>query len=236
MSDFLKIIDSVKVIESDSQERNLIDYILKNKSVTIGFVNHFAINTAMENRDFLENLLRHNILLRDGIGIKIAMGLLKKKPGLNMNGTDFIDKLLRTAKARGVNKVAILGCEPEWIARGCEKFEEKYQLKVVVSEHGYHESPYYERLGLNGVDIIILAMGMPKQELLATKMNGNSVVISGGAFIDFTAGKFKRAPLFFQKISCEWLFRLILEPKRLFKRYVLGIPLFFIRLLYAKFQ
>jgi len=82
--------------------------------------------------------------------------------------------------------------------------------------------------------LIILAMGMPKQELLAnrirTDFNQAGLVLCGGAIIDFQAGRVKRAPSWIRKLSLEWAYRLLLEPRRLFKRYVIGIPLFFLNL------
>src|SRR5690606_40821841 len=79
--------------------------------------------------------------------------------------------------------------------------------------------------------IIVLAMGMPKQEQVAVQLrdalNTPALLICGGAILDFAAERFPRAPLWMRRFGLEWLFRLLLEPRRLFKRYALGIPLSF---------
>ena len=81
-------------------------------------------------------------------------------------------------------------------------------------------------------------MGMPKQEQLAYEIQkniqGSGIIICGGAIIDFKAGKVKRAPKIFRTLSLEWLYRLMNEPRRLFKRYVIGIPFFFFQLIKKK--
>ena len=82
--------------------------------------------------------------------------------------------------------------------------------------------------------VIVLAMGMPKQEILAQQLKQElkqelkhpCLIICGGAILDFLAGRVTRSPLWMQKLGLERLYRLILEPKRLFKRYVNGNPLF----------
>ena len=77
-------------------------------------------------------------------------------------------------------------------------------------------------------------MGMPKQEYLSKKIKDfykeKLIIINGGAILDFMTGKIKRAPKVFSKIGLEWLYRLYLEPSRLFRRYVIGIPLFLYRI------
>jgi exopolysaccharide biosynthesis WecB/TagA/CpsF family protein len=83
-------------------------------------------------------------------------------------------------------------------------------------------------------DLIVLGMGMPKQEKIAALIRDSRIptlVVCGGAIIDFMGNKIKRAPLWVRKFGCEWVYRLVLEPKRLYKRYVLGNPAFIFRML-----
>ena len=81
--------------------------------------------------------------------------------------------------------------------------------------------------------LIILGMGMPKQErvasLLARNLDYPCVIICGGAILDFMAGKVSRAPLIFRRTGMEWLYRLGCEPRRLFVRYAIGNFLFLLR-------
>jgi N-acetylglucosaminyldiphosphoundecaprenol N-acetyl-beta-D-mannosaminyltransferase len=82
-------------------------------------------------------------------------------------------------------------------------------------------------------------MGMPKQEQLARALReqgGAQLIVCGGAILDFLAGKVSRAPAFMQSAGVEWLYRLAKEPRRLFKRYVVGNPAFLLKLLSWKRQ
>jgi exopolysaccharide biosynthesis WecB/TagA/CpsF family protein len=77
-------------------------------------------------------------------------------------------------------------------------------------------------------------MGMPKQEIVAARLAASGVpclIVCGGAILDFLGGKVSRAPQWVRGLGCEWVFRLLSEPKRLFSRYVVGNPLFILRTL-----
>jgi exopolysaccharide biosynthesis WecB/TagA/CpsF family protein len=77
-------------------------------------------------------------------------------------------------------------------------------------------------------------MGMPKQEAVAARLANSGVpclIVCGGAILDFLGGKVSRAPQWMRRLGCEWVFRLISEPKRLFTRYVVGNPMFLLRTL-----
>ena len=78
---------------------------------------------------------------------------------------------------------------------------------------------------------------MPKQEVVATRLAASGVpclIVCGGAILDFLGGKVDRAPKWGRRLGCEWVFRLIKEPKRLFSRYVVGNPMFLLRTLIYK--
>ena len=81
--------------------------------------------------------------------------------------------------------------------------------------------------------LIILGMGMPKQEQVAELLRSNlehpCLIVCGGAIIDFLGDRVPRAPLWVRNFGIEWIFRLLQEPRRLFERYVLGNPLFLLR-------
>ena len=78
--------------------------------------------------------------------------------------------------------------------------------------------------------MVILGMGMPTQELLsamlARELPGPVLIVNGGAILDFIAGRVRRAPGLMRRLGLEWLFRLLLEPARLWRRYLLGNVIF----------
>ena len=120
-----------------------------------------------------------------------------------------------------------------------KKLEQSGITSVMSMEHGFHAPDYYlELVEKQKPEIVILCMGMPKQELLALEMKSRNlcpVVICGGGWADFYSGIKKRAPEWVRKLSLEWLHRLVREPKRLGKRYTFGILYFFYIVAISKF-
>ena len=202
---------------------------------TVGFLNQHGVNLALKNSTIHHSFTALDVLLRDGIGVKLAMKRFRKAYGANLNGTDLIPKIIQ--KSAPLNsRFYIFGTQTPWLELGAEKL---LNGEMATLANGYQDEEYYLNLlktfdNADEFKIIVLAMGMPKQESLALQIKeqiqGQGIVICGGAIIDFEAGRFARAPKWVQKLSLEWLFRLLKEPKRLFNRYVIGIPVFFYHL------
>jgi len=199
----------------------------------IGFLNQHGFNLAVEDRAVLDDFAVMDFLLRDGVGIKIACQYKNLEPGANLNGTDFIPTLMEKAgDSDQTIDYFVLGTESPWLEQGSKKLLGGRKCHLL---HGFHEEGEYldfvrSRARDGALSIVLLAMGMPKQERVASVLRDNmkapALVICGGAIIDFQAGRFKRAPQIMRKLNLEWLFRLSREPQRLFSRYILGIPKF----------
>lgn len=194
----------------------------------VAFVNAHAANLGWHEPAVLDSLLRSDLLLRDGKGVELALRALGCPCGLNMNGTDLIPEILRTYKGR---RVALFGTRAPWLDTARGKLEE--EGLVVVACHDGFDSPetYLDLAAETKPDLTILAMGMPKQEDVAVQLRARLshpvLIVNGGAILDFLGGKVTRAPRAMRNTGTEWLYRLHLEPRRLARRYVLGIPVFF---------
>ncbi len=202
---------------------------------SVFFINAHCFNIAQKNDEYRKVINEADLLLNDGIGIKMGTAMLGKKVKENMNGTDFIPVALGFAAEKNKN-VYFLGAGKGVAETAKEKIEKKIEnLKIVGVHDGYfdnaEESKIIDEINSKKVDMLIVGMGVPKQELWVAKNIGRfetvKICIAGGAILDFMAERFKRAPVFMQKAGLEWLFRLSNEPKRLFKRYAAGIPVFF---------
>jgi N-acetylglucosaminyldiphosphoundecaprenol N-acetyl-beta-D-mannosaminyltransferase len=225
------IIRQLRVVSNCADEQRLIDTLSKPKAPTVlGFVNAHAMNLVATNPDYYRALSNANVLLRDGSGMTILFRRLGLAPGLNMNGTDFIPKLLAAFKGR---RVAFWGTEEPFLTDAVRQSQESFGVDVVSVHHGFDEMDAYLMLARQfQPELIVLGMGMPKQEVVAARLAANGVpclIVCGGAILDFLGGKVSRAPQWVRRLGCEWLFRLLREPKRLFQRYVLGNPLFLLR-------
>lgn len=223
----------LRVISDVDDEQRLIEALSRPDATTVlGFANAHAMNLVAINTDYHASLLSADVLLRDGSGLAILFRRLGLEPGLNMNGTDFIPKLLAAYKGR---RVAFWGTEEPFLTNAVRHSEAQFAVNVVSAHHGFAPVDTYLNLARESQpELVVLGMGMPKQEAVAARLADSGVpclVVCGGAILDFLGGKVTRAPQWVRRIGCEWVFRLITEPKRLFRRYVMGNPLFLLRTL-----
>jgi N-acetylglucosaminyldiphosphoundecaprenol N-acetyl-beta-D-mannosaminyltransferase len=204
------------------------------KPTVLAFVNAHAMNSAATSREFFESLRAADVVLRDGSGMAILLKLLNLAPGLNLNGTDLIPKILRAYAGR---RIALFGTQEPYLSRAGEAIGSSLAPgSELIGEHGFHDTETYVRLaGEWRPDLVVLGMGMPRQEQVARELRATldhpCLIVCGGAIIDFIGGKTSRAPRWMRATGMEWAFRLALEPKRLFRRYVIGNPLFLARAL-----
>lgn len=228
-----ELVKKTRVVGDSGDERLLLNELATiNSPKIVGFVNSYAMNSVVKNTTFFNSLCAADILLRDGSGMAMLFTRLNIKKGLNMNGTDFIPKLLEAYRGR---EVAFWGTQEPYLSEAVSLAQSKYGVKVVSYHHGFDAEQVYVDLAAEyKPDLIVLGMGMPKQEKIAAMIRDKRIttlVVCGGAIIDFMGNKIKRAPVWVRQIGFEWLYRLILEPKRLYKRYVLGNPAFIFRLM-----
>jgi colanic acid/amylovoran biosynthesis glycosyltransferase len=226
------VTSTVRIVHSSVEEHALLEELSAGQSVRmLGFLNAHALNLVAGNPAFFDSLHGADILLRDGSGMAILYRWLGREPGLNMNGTDFIPKLLTAFAGR---RIALWGSLEPHLDAAAERCADFFKTKPVSCEHGFHPDSYYvARAVALEPDLIILGMGMPKQEgvarALRSALSEPTLIVCAGAFIDFLGGKMPRAPGWIRALGIEWTYRLLREPKRLFTRYIIGNPLFLSR-------
>lgn len=230
------ILERMTVVHSEEELHQLIDTATSQRGVSvIAFVNAHSLNSVCASRGQMDVLQGFDYLLRDGVGVSFLMRWLGQEPGLNLNGTDLIPAIL---VQRRFDTVALYGTVDEFAQRARTLIGELTDTppENIYTAHGFlPPSDYLALARTTRPSCIILGMGTPKQEevaaLLRTNLTHDCVVICGGAIIDFMGGRFKRAPLIVRRLRFEWLYRLHHEPIRLFKRYVIGNPVFLLRAL-----
>ena len=202
----------------------LADIVTKlDKPFVISFVNAHAVNLCHNDSEFLAAIMLSDLVLRDGSGMKLLYKLLGRDAGGNLNGTDFIPSLLQQSKDK---KIALLGSSDE-VSQGAALKLTKLGNEVCLTANGFHDNDVYvEKIRNAEIDIVVLGMGMPKQEfislLIREKIEKPILIINGGAILDFMSGSIERAPKLLRLFGLEWVYRLLLEPKRLWRRYILG--------------
>ena len=218
--------------------RFLVSSAMADKRLQVYFVNAHCVNVAARNPGYAQILKSSPFLFADGAGMALAARVTGKKLSHNVNGTDLFPELCAIAAALSV-PVAFLGARPGIAAACATQMQQKHPgLEVAWVADGYlkqeEEESRLQELNASGARILFIAKGVPEQELWisthAARLSA-PVVLGVGALFDFYSGAIPRAPLYLRKLRLEWLYRLWCEPRRLFRRYVLGNPEFIMRVL-----
>lgn len=218
------------VANEEDLERELSRMSSAPAPVRVAFVNAHAVNMCMHSEEFLSHLIECDYVFRDGVGMRMFYRMCGRDSGLNLNGTDLIPRMLRRFSGRDV---ALYGTRQDVLARAAAVAAE-LGLKPSTALDGFRpDEAYVEAASAREDRVVVLGMGMPKQEriasALARALSHSCVIICGGAVLDFWGGKVTRAPLVVRRLGAEWLYRLMQEPGRLFSRYVVGNVAFLAR-------
>ena len=228
-------------------KRELLDFILgscqeKSRKILAG-ANAFAMNLAYETPWYKQFMNDSDLVYCDGIGVKWAAALIGRSVPVRLTHLDWIFDLFHICEQHQLSLYLLGGTEKN-AAMAKQQMRANYPgIPAVYSQHGYFDkdldSPenraVVAQINAAKPDIIFICFGMPLQEkwLIENWENLNvSVAIPGGATIDYISGEVERVPDFFVKYQVEWLGRLLREPKRLWKRYIIGNPLFLLRVIY----
>ena len=199
----------------------------------IAFANAHTVNLANQEADYKHTLSQFTVL-NDGIGLEMASKLKYQKGFVeNLNGTDFTPKLL--ANIGQSLRIYLLGAKAETVEKCLAIWQNAYpQHHFVGFHHGYvatevEHQDIVKAIKKTKADTVIVAMGNPLQEQWIAKHLVNTEVklaIGVGALFDFTVGNVSRAPKLMRKFKLEWFYRLCLEPRRMWKRYLIGNAIF----------
>lgn len=240
MSQWRRLRSVLAALIVPQRETDLLDRLVdptKADVRVLSFVNAHGFNIAARERDFAEALSRSDILVRDGAGMKILMKLLGLAPGPNLNGTDFIPRVIDRFASEKTD-IALMGTQEPWLSKAADEVTLRGGRVALILDGFQPEQVYVDKLSGTTCGLVVLGMGMPKQErvsmLLREHLSQPMLVINGGAILDFLAGRFPRAPKWMRAIGMEWLYRLAREPGRLFQRYVIGNCVFLWRALRLK--
>ncbi len=208
----------------------------------IFFANAHSCNVAQKDIVFLNALQEADLVLPDGMGLKIAGKISGYPIKANLNGTDLLPKVLAVVAEKQL-RIFFLGGEPGVAEEAKMQLMNKIpQLRIVGDRHGFftheEEKDVIEEINSSEADLLIVGLGVPFQEKWIMENRHKiavRLVFGVGAFLDFSAGRFKRAPLVLRKLGLEWVFRFYQEPRRLFSRYVFGNMTFLLRTFQLRF-
>lgn len=212
----------------------------KQESLLLTYLNQHCFNIYISNA-YYRNLLdtKFDVFQAD-LGIFLALKILFNKKISKIDATAMNQVILNKLIQKKIPLVIVGGNFDDTFIREETK---RRLINLVAYKKGYFEEIQTDsiimELNKKNTSVFIIGMGVPQQEFFSEKLLRNpdsKVVICVGNFLEFYFGTKKRAPFIFRKFGLEWMFRLITEPRRLWKRYLLGIPLFIYRILKIKFE
>ncbi len=216
----------------------IADKVKNNETSKIAFVNTDCLNKVTVNQEYRESLKNFDQIYADGIGIKIGCRMRNIVVVDNVNGTDMFP-LLCEKSVQNDMKMFLLGAKHGITEKCSENMMQAYPgLKIVGTHHGYFSGEETDHvintINQSGANILIVGFGAPLQEQWidknASKLLTNVQIGVGGLF-DFYSGRVPRAPIWMREAGCEWVWRLMQEPKRMWNRYIVGNPLYLVRAL-----
>jgi exopolysaccharide biosynthesis WecB/TagA/CpsF family protein len=210
---------------------------------TVFHANVHTVNLASDDPSYKQVLQSADLVLNDGKGVMLGAKLLGKSLPQDLNGNFFSPFVLREAAARSW-PVFFYGAKPGVAERAAHRLAARFSgLNIVGTSDGYVQPDdmptLIDKIKASGATLVMVALGNPGQErwlaehLTAT---GANLGIGVGAFFDFQAGEIDRAPSWMSTIGLEWVYRLVKEPKRMWKRYLVGNPRFVINVLRQRFS
>jgi N-acetylglucosaminyldiphosphoundecaprenol N-acetyl-beta-D-mannosaminyltransferase len=224
---------------------NLIERAAEERArVTIAYANAHALNLAYtqpEFRAFFNDCA--DVVFCDGFGVRLGARLAGAAPGAlpeRMTPPDWIDALCTRCAARG-RSMYLLGGAGETAQRAAAELARRHLgLRIAGSHHGYFDKrrgsaenrDVIACINAAAPDVLLVGFGMPLQEFWLRDNRAAlsaAAAITVGALFSHLSGEARRAPRWMTDHGLEWLGRLAAEPGRLWRRYLVGLPVFLAR-------
>jgi N-acetylglucosaminyldiphosphoundecaprenol N-acetyl-beta-D-mannosaminyltransferase len=204
--------------------------------------NAHCLNLCYEDRALRAFFNGAEVVFCDGAGVMLAARILGGRLPARITYADWAWRLAGFAAAEGFT-LFFLGARPGVAQAAARRLRERHAgLEISGVHHGYFDhsagSPeseaVVEEINAAAPDILLVGLGMPLQEYWLLE-NGRrldaGVALTGGAVFDYVSGRLSRGPRLLTGNGFEWLARLLVEPRRLWRRYLIGNPLFLLRVI-----
>ena len=201
-----------------------------NKQIHHAVVNAGKVVLMQTDKELEKSVIDADLINADGQAIVWAANLLGNKLPERVSGIDLMEELVKRSFKKGY-KCFFFGATEEVVTKLVNIYKMQYSEDIIAGyRNGYFVKKDEEEIALqiaeSGADILFVAITSPKKEVFLNTyknqlLNVNFIMGVGGSF-DVIAGKVKRAPLWMQNIGLEWFYRVLQEPKRMWKRYLVG--------------
>lgn len=234
--------NKVHPLTTDTLHERIAGFIADAQHALVLNVNVHCLNLAFHDQTLRKFLNSADIVFCDGAGVVLGAKILGYTIPYRITYADWTWQLAEFAEPRGFT-FFFLGAKPGVAEKAAGRLKERYpHLRIVGAHHGYFDKTLDSAenkaiiAAINAVNpnILLVGLGMPTQEKWLmenwSRIDAN-VALTGGAVFDYVSGELRRGPKWMTDHGLEWLARLLIEPRRLWKRYLFGNPLFFYRVL-----
>ena len=221
-------------ISSDDTLRAVAAAIHNRQPITILNANANAVTLAEHDVSFATALQQADIVFCDGFGVYAAAKALGTPLVERFTWADFTERLAVTCRNEGAG-LFLLGAKDGVAEEAARRLQAHAPGLRVFSHHGFFDKSdaasarVIDEVNRSGADVLLVGFGMPAQETWIARHRRAlkpAVVFSVGAAIDYASGKVSRGPQWLTQNGFEWLARLVIEPRRLWRRYLIGLPEF----------
>ncbi len=225
----------ITALRFDEQIQTILKWAEAKESKTVCVANVHMLMEAYWNPDFATVLKNADIVTPDGMPLVWMMKLLGARSQDRVAGMDILLELCNHAQKNNLS-VFFVGSQIEILSRMRKRFETEFpQLKIAAMEPlpfrpltADEDSALIEKINSSGASLVLVSLGCPKQEKWMAQHQDKiqAVMLGLGGVFPVYAGIHKRAPQMVRNLGLEWLYRIVQEPRRLWRRYVQTIPPF----------
>lgn len=213
--------------------------LVRRGGATVAYANVHVLDVAHGDEGLRAFLAAADLVYCDGGGVVLGTRLLGRALPERMTGADWIWDLAARAETEGW-RLFWMGGEPGVAAEAARRLQERHPGLVVATEHGFRadEAAVVDAMNAFAPHVVLVGMGTPLQERWVANNRARidaPVVWVTGATADFVSGKVSRGPAWLHDRQ-EWLARLLVDPKRLWRRYLLGNSRFLARVAWARIR
>ncbi|MFZ6031481.1 MAG: WecB/TagA/CpsF family glycosyltransferase [Chloroflexota bacterium] len=203
---------------------------------TISYANAHCLNVAWENPRYRDVLNRSDLVYSDGVGVVWAARWLAGIGLEKITARDWVEDLCVQASARGLT-LYLLGSRPGVAPQAVKALSRLYPgLRILAARDGFFEgmaeADVLDEIARLHPQIVLVGMGVPRQDLwLAENRERIAAPLcwSVGALFDLVAGIEQPVPAWMNALALEWFWRFLFDPLGKWRRYLLGTPLFLLR-------